>query len=923
MESALSERARALSAIGAFSEALNALRAERSLVDAEGRGQVLLAEMLERTGDPAEAGAVARRLLAGRGTTEDVRARCLTLLGTLSFEAGHVREAVSQLNQAVGIAAAAGASHEACWAKLRLFLALSHVSPPEAVGGLLTDLRRHVARIGDTGTTIALHLFVAEIESQRGIVETAQRHVKVGNALLDGYQNYWLEGLAAIDSLCLAYISSDPDLARKHAERAIALTTHSGHVRSHLAAISNLGHIELAENRLKKAEQDLKRALSMCRISAKSRASVLDGLAQLEMARGAHEAAQHYLDQISLVPPEDLSYAKLWSCLTQGRLWIRVGSASEAATLADATLKLAQSVKYRQLSSLLLLLRAEARACLDDPAGAGEDIVQALAAHDEPPVELLAEAQRVLGRALALGGDTDGAAEVFGRSARILRAVGHLRAEHDVRAEAARHQVVLAPADEPPAAVAAMPPAARPELLVQRAAAVVEQAARPDLLGAEMLGLLASTCSVRAAAVLSRDTAGALTSVSATGWTAAEAEQAAAGDRALAVPLGRWRDREWLLAADVYPHLAARAAWIAIRALATSGVALAAARREAREREALWPIDNPDDPSPGVFICEQMLELLRVARRIASTQVLVLLTGETGVGKEIFARIIHDASSRAAKPFVPFNCSAVPREMLESQLFGHRRGAFTGADQHAPGVIRAAAGGTLFLDEIGEVALDVQPKLLRFLELGEIHPLGEPQPLRVDVRVVAATNRDLDQAMREGRFREDLYYRLNVIRLHIPPLRERREEIPGLVDHFLTRFARENQKGRLRIADETMEYLVLHAWPGNVRQLMNELRRMAALAETDAILMPEHLHRDIVAARRTRPASERDLMPTELVVRLDQPLAAATEHLERAMIQHAMTLCEGRVEQVARTLGLSRKGLYLKRQRLGIGAPAS
>jgi transcriptional regulator with PAS, ATPase and Fis domain len=316
-----------------------------------------------------------------------------------------------------------------------------------------------------------------------------------------------------------------------------------------------------------------------------------------------------------------------------------------------------------------------------------------------------------------------------------------------------------------------------------------------------------------------------------------------------------------------------------------------------------------------------MQELVRVARRVAVTPLPVLLTGETGVGKEVFAHIVHDASSRAAKPFVPFNCAAVPRELLESQLFGHRRGAFTGADQSSPGIIRSAAGGTLFLDEIGEVTPDLQPKLLRFLELGEIHPLGEPQPSRVDVRVVAATNKDLEALVRDGRFREDLYYRLNVIRLHIPPLRERREEIPRLVHYFLEKFAREHNKGRLRIADETLEYLVFYAWPGNVRELLNELRRMAALAEVDAVLMPEHLSTQISTSRRTRPPSERDLLPIELVVRLDQPLAAATEHLERAMIQHAMSLHEGRVEQVAQTLGLSRKGLYLKRRRLGIEAP--
>jgi DNA-binding NtrC family response regulator len=355
--------------------------------------------------------------------------------------------------------------------------------------------------------------------------------------------------------------------------------------------------------------------------------------------------------------------------------------------------------------------------------------------------------------------------------------------------------------------------------------------------------------------------------------------------------------------------------------LASCGRALAAARREARERDALWPLDNPDDPSAGLFVSEQMKELLRAARRYAVAPINLLITGETGVGKEVMARVIHE-TSRPGKPFIPFNCAAVPGEMLENQLFGHRRGAYTGADDAFPGVIRSAEGGTVFLDEIGEIGKDLQPKLLRFLESGEVQPLGEAHPIRTNVRVVAATNHDLSQLVREGRFREDLFFRLNV-GLHIPPLRERREEIPKLVEVFLERFARDFSKGCLRLADETLEYLVLYAWPGNVRELMNELRRLAALAETDAVLMPEHLHANIVASRRTRPVSERELEPTELVVRMDQPLAAVTEHVERSMIGHAMRVCNGRVEQVARMLGLSRKGLYLKRQRLGIDTAES
>ena len=350
---------------------------------------------------------------------------------------------------------------------------------------------------------------------------------------------------------------------------------------------------------------------------------------------------------------------------------------------------------------------------------------------------------------------------------------------------------------------------------------------------------------------------------------------------------------------------------------ASSAVALHRAREVERQRAALWAGPSSDDQGDALFISDEMLLLLTTARRVGPTNVPVLITGETGTGKEVLARTIHAHSRRAQAAFLPFSCSSVPTDMIDAQLFGHRKGAFTGAADSFPGIIRSAAGGTLFLDEIGEIPLDVQPKLLRFLEAGEVHPIGEPKPVPVDVRVIAATNADLERMMADGRFREDLFYRLNIVRLPVPPLRDRRTEIPALALHYLNKYALEYRKGDLRLAEETVEYLLLYRWPGNVRQLANEMRRMAALAEPGAVLMPEHLSPDIAATRRTVPASERALDSTEMVVRLDQPLDAAIEHVERALIQYALQRCGGRLDDTASLLGLSRKGLYLKRQRLG------
>jgi DNA-binding NtrC family response regulator len=355
-----------------------------------------------------------------------------------------------------------------------------------------------------------------------------------------------------------------------------------------------------------------------------------------------------------------------------------------------------------------------------------------------------------------------------------------------------------------------------------------------------------------------------------------------------------------------------------ILTIVRAALALERARHVGRRRDAIWPAAEVNHGADAVFISEQMQALLAAVIRIAPTTVPVLITGETGTGKEVLARAIHARSNRAQATFLPFSCSGVPKDMLDSQLFGYRKGAFTGAAEQFPGVIRSASGGTLFLDEIADIPLEVQPKLLRFLESGEVHPIGESKPIKVDVRVIAATNAEIEPMIAAGTFRQDLFYRLNIVRLSVAPLRERRVEIPALADYYLRKYSLEYLKSDLRLAEETMEYLLLYRWPGNVRQLANEMRRLAALAEAGAVLMPEHLSPEIAASRRTVPASERTLDPTELVVRLDQPLNAVIEHVERAAIDYALQHCAGHLDDTAHMLGLSRKGLYLKRQRLGL-----
>jgi hydrogenase-4 transcriptional activator len=314
-----------------------------------------------------------------------------------------------------------------------------------------------------------------------------------------------------------------------------------------------------------------------------------------------------------------------------------------------------------------------------------------------------------------------------------------------------------------------------------------------------------------------------------------------------------------------------------------------------------------------------MTQLVEEVHKIRSSDVTVLVTGESGTGKELVARAIHAISSRRAKVFVPFNCTAVPKELSEGYLFGYRRGAFTGAVNDSHGVIRTAAGGTLFLDEIGDLPLDVQPKLLRFLQEGEIQPLGEQRPAKVDVRIIAATNTDLEDMVAQGRFREDLYYRLNVIRLRVPPLRERRSEIPTIVNYYVNHYSAKFGRKDIQITPQAVDLLMVSDWPGNVRQLCNEIQRTVARAEDGTVITPEQLSPELKrTSSPTTPsgaASITSLPPSNIQTTGTGTLAEALAEVERRMISDALRRHGGNISRAARELGLTRRGLYLKLER--------
>ena len=354
-------------------------------------------------------------------------------------------------------------------------------------------------------------------------------------------------------------------------------------------------------------------------------------------------------------------------------------------------------------------------------------------------------------------------------------------------------------------------------------------------------------------------------------------------------------------------------------ALSEANARLRAENRYLR-REALllgarhYSFENIIGSSPA------MQRVFSVMEKVARTDATVLITGETGTGKDLVARALHHAGPRREQRFVAQNCGALPETLLESELFGHRRGAFTGAHADKKGLFEIADGGTIFLDEIGETEPGMQVRLLRVLQDGEIRPLGASEPRKTDVRVIAVTNRDLRRAVAQGRFREDLYYRLRVVEIELPPLRERREDIPELAHHFLETACRKMDRRMEAFTNAAMERLQAHTWSGNVRELENEILRAVALAGDEDTLHEGMLSEDLRAAGAD---ADSPAAAPEAGADAAQPLAApddlnrAVDDLKRAMIQDALSASDSKT-QAAQRLGIPRQSLQKMMKRLGM-----
>jgi DNA-binding NtrC family response regulator/tetratricopeptide (TPR) repeat protein len=863
--------------------------------------RVSAAELLHLVGKTHEAARIAARLSQSGRLPDDLHARCALIIAEAKWQVGKLKEALELYRKAATLAEKVKDKDLICRTSAFLLERTTDSSGFDASVQLARQVRKALSRIGDPQLRALVHLTFGRLEAKVGHLAVAQRHIGLARIAIEVDPNLQLQAAADLDEASVLWLTGDVRGSLALTERGASGARDSGWARGRATAGANLAWLCVCAGRFAEARGHLRATLDEPSLSPSLHHALADTESRLLLAEGDFATVTGRLGARAADPTIE-SWYRLTAEQTHVQTLLRMGRPAEALDRAKKAIAFAEATNLDSLLAFFRLAQAEALIEIGRVPTSSELLLREN--HADVSLATVGLAYAVLSRGLSRFGTQARAASHSARALRIFEGSGDLAAlQHvDVRVTVRMSET---DADLPTTA----------PMHLDAAAALLELSGHPHILGPEAFALIQDTGAAARVALAAK---GTTTRIIATeGWR--ESEAATAIDKASdddLLTIGQHRDETWVLLAEPKQDLEPRCTLSAIRKLVTTARTLEQFRRDEKQRAALWPAEELEGEAESLWISEQSAELLRIARRIASAPIAVLLTGETGTGKEMLARVIHRASNRADKPFQPFNCTAVPRDMIESQLFGYRKGAFTGAEAPFPGIIRAAAGGTLFLDEIGDVSLDMQPKLLRFLESQEVHPLGEPHAVKVDVRIIAATNGNLDQLVAQGRFREDLLYRLKVLHLHLPPLRERREEIPALTDHYINKFALEQRKGTLTVSDEMLEYLLLYAWPGNIRQLANEIQRIVAFAEPNSTLSISLLSPELRASRRTIGADA--TQPEEIRLRLDQSLPAAVDTLERLLVRRALERSHGRVEEAARLLGISRKGLFLKRRRWGL-----
>ena len=758
-------------------------------------------------------------------------------------------------------------------------------------------------------------------------------------------------------------------------EKAIGYYERTEHKANAADGYNNLGMNLILVGDWARAQQALDRALALASEIDSHAAKVpmiLDSLAQLHILRGELTEAEHFLQRaVTLATKYGNKWYERQALCTLGRCYLAMGDAAAALRNGSQALALAETIGDRQAVCESSLLLAETHLRSNDFEQAG-DLVKKVSedsADSAADVGIVGEVERLKGMIAIARGDTLKAAQHFGRSKSLFEMLGDVyrtaaaaellgsayaftnvrRASEELTSAAQTFRKLGATSDHARAkqSLAALD-SATPERSPDTAsvaqlltARLAEATASRQLLLHELAAIIHQESNCERILIAEECPDEHFNVVVTHGLSDQESKGLA--EQLLVLESDRAREKfgaehnarvfslapsnvasAWLFVVPREPEfLAGVFSTENLLKIVRLGLEVCALReRTPAESESGRQTERPNQSLlPGfIYSSPSMTRLVQEIHKIRSSDVTVLVTGESGTGKELVARGVHQLSSRRARAFVPFNCTAVPKELSESYLFGYKRGAFTGATSDSPGVIRSAAGGTLFLDEIGDLPLDLQPKLLRFLQEGEIQPLGEQRPIKVDVRIIAATNTDLEKLVAEGKFREDLYYRLNVIRLEVPPLRERRSEIPTLINYYVDHYSEKFGRSDIRITPQAMDLLMVSDWPGNVRQVCNEVQRIVARAEDGAIISPEDLSPELARmAPFIVPTGDfSSQMATSVAGTSTLLMNDAVETLERNMIAEALRHHSGNVTRAARELGITRRGLQLKLARYGI-----
>jgi hydrogenase-4 transcriptional activator len=811
-----------------------------------------------------------------------------------------------------------------------------------------------------------------------GQYESSLENLEQAAKLVGDHQASYVLGRIYVNTAGACWFLKRPHDGIQYLEKGISYFERTEHKASAADGYNNLGINLTLIGQWERAQEALDRALALATEVDENYGRIpmiLDSLGDLRMLRGDLDEAKGYLDRaVELAKQHANKWYEGQALRTLSRCYLAMGQTSNALASGKSALEIAKNITDRNAICESQLIVAEASLALGDLETCSVNLKEVAEQITDSTADLLlaGEAQRLHGLEEMSRNDPEMAAQHFGRSVSIFDLLGDryraARAHYELGKAYALSQSDRAAEQLARAINTFRELGARLDLeRAETATRELEQAApaaRHEHSALSQLLTLRLTEAVASRALLLRELAAVIhQETNAKRIVILEPEEE--GRQRVVVAHGLENNAATALA-DEFASVetdAAQAAFIkkhdvavitlksndalpatllispASRAKLPGSVSLDPLLRVVelgmdvcalRSRTSLS--QRSDDSStlsgaslmPGfIHSSPAMTRLVEEVHKIRSSDVTVLVTGESGTGKELVARAIHALSSRRDKIFVPFNCTAVPKELSEGYLFGYRRGAFTGAVKDSDGVIRTAAGGTLFLDEIGDLPLDVQPKLLRFLQEGEIQPLGEQRPIKVDVRIIAATNTDLEEMVADGRFREDLYYRLNVIRLRVPPLRERRSEIPTIVNYYVNHYSAKFGRRDIHIAPQAIDLLMVADWPGNVRQLCNEVQRVVARSEDGTLITAEQLSPELRRMRTVAtPAGAAIGQDSSVTVPANATLNEALAEVERKMIREALQKHRGNISRAARELGLTRRGLYLKLDRYQISASA-